>query len=126
LASTGFGVAEALVAQPDEIERAGDLQQREGFGTRQHQRGDADGAGRDMDEPAEPGAEARCQAFVAAARERTGGDAEQARPRRYRNCQCRREEEAKFAISMRAYASGSGSPGGSGTSKTLSVMETSM
>jgi hypothetical protein len=27
---------------------------------------------------------------------------------------------------MRAYASGSGSPGGSGTSKTLSVMETSV
>ena len=118
-------LAQGLDADPHEVDRAGDLQDREGLGAGQHERRHADGARRDVNEAAHAGADARGEAFVAAAGQGTRGDVEDARSRRHGDRQRRREEQGEVR-EIHRQTSGSGSPGGSGISKTLSVIDTSM
>ena len=82
-----------LEPEPDQIERARDLEQRKRLGTRHDQRRDTGGAGQDMHEAADPGADARRQAFAAATGQRARGDIEDAGTRRQRDQRGRQQEK---------------------------------
>ena len=65
-------------AEPDQIGGADQLQRREELRAREHDGGNAEAPGKDVDHAAEPGAEARGDAFRPPAGERARGDVEEA------------------------------------------------
>ena len=76
------GRLERADAEPDQIGGADQLQRREELRAREHDGGNAEAAGKDVDHAAEPGAEARGHAFRPAAGERARGDVEEPGPGR--------------------------------------------
>ncbi len=76
--------AKAAPTQPEQVERAGELQRGEQLGARQHQRRHADRAGRDVPQPARGRAERGRHALPSPAGEAARGDLHQPRPGRDR------------------------------------------
>jgi len=91
----GACLAHRLHPEPDQIERAGELQQREGLGARHDQCRHADCTRQHMDQSADRRAEARGETFAAATGDRAGGDVEDAGSGRQRDDRGGRQEEEK-------------------------------
>lgn len=82
-----------LDAQPDQVERARDLQHRERLSARHHQRRQPDGAGGHVHEPSEPKPDAGRQPLAPPAGQRPRHDIEDAGAGRQRDDECGGEEQ---------------------------------